>query len=99
MLYEVITRCGLVWSSAKARHADWYKRLGSKKPFASVLVQTAPSRHSDLSDVPTLMELAPDPDWKQVAEVITLTYQNAYPVLAPPGVRPEIVKLLRNNFV
>jgi len=95
---EADMRCGLIWSSAKARHADWFKQTGSKKPFASVIVQIADKRLPELSDVPTLVELAPDPVWRAVAETITFTYENAYPMLAPPGMDEAVVKILRKGF-
>jgi tripartite-type tricarboxylate transporter receptor subunit TctC len=95
---EADMRCGLIWSSAKARHADWFKQLGAKKPFASVLVQIADKRLPELPDVPTLVELAPDPTWRAVAETITFTYENAYPMLAPPGMSEGLVRMLRKGF-
>lgn len=95
---EADMRCGLIWSSAKVRHADWFERLDSKNPLASVIVQTSENRLADLSDVPTLMELAPDPSWRSAAEAITLTYQNAYPMLAPPGIPDELDKIWREAF-
>jgi hypothetical protein len=91
-------RCGVIWSSARARHADWFKEVGSKKPFAAVIVQTAEKRRADLPDVSTLIELAPDPSWRAVAETITFTYENAYPMLAPPGIPDGLVKILRKAF-
>jgi tripartite-type tricarboxylate transporter receptor subunit TctC len=91
-------RCGFVWSSAKTRKKHWFKRLGSEKPFASLLIQVATERHPELSDVPTLIELAPDQESKDVAEMLTLTYRNAYPMLAPPGTPENIVKILRDAF-
>jgi tripartite-type tricarboxylate transporter receptor subunit TctC len=95
---EADMRCGLVWSSAKARHRDWFERLGSKQPFASVLVQISENRIRELADVPTLIELAPDPAWRGVAEAITYTYENAYPMLTPPGVPADLVATLRKAF-
>jgi tripartite-type tricarboxylate transporter receptor subunit TctC len=95
---EADMRCGLVWSSAKARHGDWFERLGSKEPFAAVLVQISENRLRDLSDVPTLIELAPDPNWRGVAEAITFTYENAYPMLAPPELTSQLVGILRKAF-
>jgi tripartite-type tricarboxylate transporter receptor subunit TctC len=95
---EADMRCGLIWSSAKARHSDWFKELGSKKPFAAVLVQIADKRLPELREVPTLVELAPDHTWRAVAETITFTYENAYPMLAPPGMAEPLVKMLRKAF-
>ena len=95
---EVDMRCGFVWSSAKTRKKHWFARLGSEKPFVSLLVQVATKRHPDLSDVPTLIELAPDQASKDVAAMLTLTYRNAYPMLAPPGTPKDIVKILRDAF-
>ena len=45
-----------------------------------------------------LSELAPDPSWRAVAETITFTYENAYPMLAPPGMPEPLVKMLRKAF-
>jgi tripartite-type tricarboxylate transporter receptor subunit TctC len=95
---EADMRCGLIWSSAKARHANWFKELGSNKPFAAVLVQIAEKRLPELSGVPTLLELAPDRSWKAVAEAITFTYENAYPMLGPPGLPDNVVTILRKAF-
>jgi tripartite-type tricarboxylate transporter receptor subunit TctC len=95
---EVDMRCGLVWSSAKARNGDWFKRQGGKEPFAAVLLQISENRLPDLVDVPTLIEIAPDPNWRGVAEAITFTYENAYPMLTPPGVPAEVVGILRKAF-
>lgn len=95
---EADMRCGLVWSSAKARHADWFKELGSTKPFASVIVQISEKRLRDLPNVPTLSELATDSSWRSVAEAVTFTYQNAYPMLGPPGLPKDIVDMLRKAF-
>lgn len=95
---EADMRCGLIWSSARARHSRWIKELGSKNPFAAVITQIAEKRETDLPDVPTLIELASDPSWRAVAEAITLTYVNAYPMLAPPGINEELVKILRKAF-
>jgi tripartite-type tricarboxylate transporter receptor subunit TctC len=95
---EADMRCGLIWSSARARHANWFKELGSSKPFAAVIVQIADKRIRELPDVPTLVELAPDASWRAVAESITFTYENAYPMLGPPGLPENITKMLRKAF-
>jgi len=63
-----------------------------------VIAQIAEKRLSDLPDVSTLIELAPDPSWRAVAEAITFTYENAYPMLAPPGIPDGLVKILRKAF-
>ena len=80
------------------RKRHWFARLGSKTPFTSVLIQIATKRHPELSDIPTLIELAPDKASKDVAEMLTLTYRNAYPMLAPPGTPKHVVKILRDAF-
>jgi tripartite-type tricarboxylate transporter receptor subunit TctC len=95
---EADMRCGLIWSSARARHADWFKQFGSTKPFAAAIVQIAEKRIRELADVSTLIELAPDKSWRAVAETISFTYENAYPMLGPPGLPEDTVKLLRKAF-
>jgi len=95
---EADMRCGLVWSSAKARHGAWFKELGSPKPFASVIVQISEKQLRDLPDVPTLIELATDGSWRSVAQAVSFTYENAYPMLGPPGLPKNVVNMLRKAF-
>ncbi|HME60899.1 MAG TPA: tripartite tricarboxylate transporter substrate-binding protein [Candidatus Binatia bacterium] len=95
---EADMRCGLIWSSARARHSNWFRELGSIKPFAAVIVQIAEKRIPELTNVPTLIELAPDRTWRSVAETITFTYENAYPMLGPPGLSDNVVRILRTAF-
>ena len=91
-------RCGFAWASAKARHKQWFKELGSAEPFATLLMQTATTRNPDLPNIPTLRELAPNKVWKGVASMLSLEYRNAYPILAPPAMPENLVKLLRQAF-
>ena len=63
-----------------------------------MIVQIAEKRIRELPDVPTLIELAPDASWRAVAESISFTYENAYPMLGPPGLPDSIVKVLRKAF-
>ena len=44
------------------------------------------------------MEVAPNEELRNVAEMVTLTYQNAYPILGPPGLPKKVVKILRDAF-
>lgn len=73
-----------------------------KKGFVRVLIQTSRKRDSRAPDVPTIHELmdqykTPEPA-RRLATVILAPAVFGRPLVAPPGVRPEIVKVLREAW-
>ena len=73
-----------------------------KTGFVRVLVQLGEKRDTRLADVPTLNELMEKyktPEiGRRMAMIITASEIFQRPYMAPPGVRPELVKTLRDAF-
>ena len=63
-----------------------------------ILMQGALSRHKDLPEVPLPMEFAKDEVDRKVLELYFTQKTMARPVVAPPGVPPERVAILRKAF-
>ncbi len=76
---------------------DW-RQSGS----ARVLMQTGRKRDVKLTDVPTVYELMDDsktPEWgRRLAAVMLYPGEFGWPMVAPPGVSSDKVKLLRAAF-
>ena len=76
---------------------DW-RQSGSTR----VLLQTGRKRDSKLSDVPTIYELMDDfktADWaRRLAAVMLYPGEFGWPMVAPPGISPDRIKLLRAAF-
>jgi tripartite-type tricarboxylate transporter receptor subunit TctC len=60
-----------------------------------VILQLALSKHKELPDVPLVTEFVTNPDDRQVLEMIFSRQSMGRPVVAPPGVDPRVVDLLR----
>ena len=90
---EIQGRCSVSVSSINATRPDWF---ASRK--VTVPIQIALRRSSHFPDVPALIELTPDKRTHDILEVL-LAYQDMdRPMLAPPGVPPERLELLRAAF-
>src|SRR5437762_3456868 len=87
---EVEARCGWSWSSIKSNHPQWVKD-GTIK----LLVQLSLDKHADLPDVPLIMDLVKTPEQRAVLRLIFARQVMGRPFLAPPGVPPERLALLR----
>lgn len=81
------------WNSWKARRADWLQK-GMIKPVAL----TAPERHPDLPDVPTIVELAKTPELKKIMSFIAGYAAVGRAYASPPGTPAENVAALRAAF-
>jgi len=80
-------------STLMATRKDW---VTSGK--VNILLQFGASRASDLPDVPTAIEIAPDSETRQLFEFIATKFVLARPYALPPDVPPERVLALRNAF-
>jgi tripartite-type tricarboxylate transporter receptor subunit TctC len=74
-----------------------------KKGFARILMQTGPTRDPRLADVSTLRELmdehkTPESERRLVPMVLAAT-DFGRPIVAPPGVPPDRVRILREAFL
>ena len=73
-----------------------------KKNFVRVLYQTGSKRDGRLKDVPTIYEImdrykTPDPV-RNLAKVVLIASDLGRPILAPPGVPADRLKILREAF-
>lgn len=73
-----------------------------KKNFVRVLYQTGARRDARLKDIPTfteLMEKHKTPEnIRQLVKVVNASDEFGRPIVAPPGVAPDKIKILRDAF-
>jgi len=80
-------------NSIVAQHADWLK--DNKVAF---LAQAGVRRDKDLPDVPLLTELATTQEQRQILKLISSPSGLGHPYLAPPGIPPDRLAMLRQAF-
>jgi tripartite-type tricarboxylate transporter receptor subunit TctC len=90
---EVDGRADNAWSSWKADHGDWIR-----DNKIHILVQVGLARAPDLPDEPLLLDLARDADEREVLKLVSTPGSMGHPFVAPPGVAPERVEILRRAF-
>ena len=81
------------WNTLKRTKQDWLRSR-----FITVLYQCALERHVDLPDTPTDVELGLTPEGRQILTFYTSSAAVGRSILAPPGIPPERVKVLRAAF-
>ena len=81
------------WSTLKVQKRDWL-REGKVR----VLLQAALKKEDDLAQVPNVLDLVTDPLSKETMETYLIQKTLARPVVAPPEVPQERIKMLRNAF-
>ncbi len=81
------------WEAVKAVHPEWVP-----KGQVRVLVQHAISRHPELPDAPTSVELTTNPDDRAVMRVIMGANDVGKSFFTTPGVPPERIAALRRAF-
>ena len=91
---EVHGRCGWSWSSIKTNHPTWVKD-GTLK----LLVQLSLDKHEDLPNVPVIMEKVKTDEQRAILRLVFARQVMGRPFLAPPGVPPERMALLRKAFM
>src|ERR671931_1556965 len=91
---EVEARCGWSWSSIKSGHMQWVKD-GTIK----LLVQLSLDKHPDLPNVPLIMDLVKTPEQRAIFRLVFARQVMGRPFLAPPGLPPERIALLRRAFM
>jgi tripartite-type tricarboxylate transporter receptor subunit TctC len=90
---EVQGRCGSFYSTIVATRPEWIQQKKFAIPF-----QIALERDPEFPDVPALGEFAKDTRTKQVLELIASHMAMDRPLVAPPGVPPERIAMLRRAF-
>jgi tripartite-type tricarboxylate transporter receptor subunit TctC len=84
---------GVSWGTISAGKPDWVR-----DHKINVLVQLGTKKHPDLGSAPLVMDLAENDSDRGVLELIFARQAMAYPIVAPPGVSEERVKVLRKAF-
>ena len=78
---EVNGMCGISWSTAKARHADWMKAGKVNMP-----VQFGLRKEADIPDIPAAMNLVKGEEQTKMLRLILAGQTMARPYAAPPGI-------------
>jgi tripartite-type tricarboxylate transporter receptor subunit TctC len=81
------------WHTLNRTKADWLRNRD-----INLLVQYAPSRHSELPDVPAVVELGKTPEANQILGFYSSSAELGRSVVAPPGVPGDRVRVLRAAF-
>jgi tripartite-type tricarboxylate transporter receptor subunit TctC len=83
----------VAWNTLKTQKPQW---LADKQ--TNVIVQYALARHSELQDVPTIIDLGRTPKEKELLAVFMSGDVIGRSFMLPPGVPAEHVKTLRDAF-
>ena len=81
------------WTAVKVGHPDWWP-----KKTISILVQFSLTRHPELPDIPTAVDLARNEEEKQVLSAIMVAAEVGSAFFTTPGVPPERLAALRRAF-
>lgn len=84
---------GMYWSSLMATQREGYES-GKLK----ILLQIGIEGHSEIKGVPLVLDMAKTEDDRKLMEVLFASLTIGRPVLAPPGMPPERVEMLRKSF-
>ncbi len=90
---EIHGEAGKDWTTLTSSKPQW---LQERK--INILVQMGMKPHPDLKHVPMAIDLAKTPQDRQVMEVVFAKYGMARPYLAPPGLPPARLAILRRAF-
>jgi tripartite-type tricarboxylate transporter receptor subunit TctC len=90
---EIHGRCGPQLTAIRSLRPQW---LAERKIIIPIMVSERRSR--DFPDAPSIMEFAKDEPTRQQIRLLIVTQDLDRPVLAPPGVPAQRVKLLRDAF-
>jgi tripartite-type tricarboxylate transporter receptor subunit TctC len=81
------------WNTLRRTKQDWLR-----SNFVHVLYQCALERHPDLANVPTDIELAESEEGRRIMAFYTSSAAIGRSILAPPGIPPGRVNVLRRAF-
>jgi len=90
---EIEGRCGWNWSSMKSSHQGWLDQKIIVK-----LLQFGLKKHPELQDVPLVTDLAKTDEQKEIMKAIFASQTIGWPFLAPPGLPPARLQVLRDAF-
>jgi tripartite-type tricarboxylate transporter receptor subunit TctC len=81
------------WNSLNAGKPHWLR-----DKLVNVIAQVGRAKHPDLPNVPMLTEYVTDPEHKVMWNVMIAVGTVGRPVVAPPGIPADAVKILRDGF-
>lgn len=90
---ELDAALGYSWAVAKIGSADALKRGDIK-----MILQLALKKHSDLPNVPLMIDLVRSPANRQVLSLIFSRQAMGRPVVAPHGLAKQVTAALRKGF-
>jgi tripartite-type tricarboxylate transporter receptor subunit TctC len=90
---EIDGYCALSWTYIKLRKPDW---MAEHK--INLLFQMGTGKHPDLPDVPLISDYAKTPEDRQLFDFLFAPQAMGRPFLAPPGLPPERLQMLRTAF-
>src|SRR4051812_23705703 len=90
---EIHGRCGPQMTAIKSFRPQW---ITDRKNLISIMVSE--KRKAEFPHAPSLMEFAKDEATRQQVRLLIVTQDLDRPVLMPPGVPAERVKLMRDAF-
>lgn len=90
---EVEGAAGKDWTTITATRPAW---IAERR--INILVQMGMRPHRDLANVPMALDLARTPEDRAVMELVFAKFGMARPFMAPPGLPPERLALLRRAF-
>ncbi len=90
---EIDGYCSFTWSAIKSARPQW---VAQKQ--INVLLQLSLSKHPELPEVPSVMDLAADEASREIFALAFGTQKMGRPVVAPPGLPAERADALRQAF-
>lgn len=84
---------GWAWSSIQVQKPNWIA-----EKFITPLLQLSLAKHSDLPSVPLIGDYARNEDEKNALELIFAPEASGRPFFAPPGIEPNVGRVLRSAF-
>jgi len=80
------------WGGLKSSKADWVRQK------INMIVQMGTVRHPDLQDVPSWVDVAKTPEDKTLLAMFGINADIGKSIVAPPGMDPGRVGILRSAF-
>ncbi len=90
---EVHSVCGYAWEGLKAQRLDWVKE-GKLK----IIAQFGLKKNPLFPDAPLIQDLLKNDVDKKAIDLMVIDTLVAWPVTAPPGMAPELLKTYRDAF-
>jgi tripartite-type tricarboxylate transporter receptor subunit TctC len=90
---EVEGEAGKDWTTLTSTKPQWIRNKQ-----INIIVQMGMKPHADIKGAPMAIDLARSPDDRRVMEVVFAKFGMSRPFMAPPGLPPERLDVLRRAF-